>query len=293
MIIRMTSTILLRLMRGNKTASYLVLVVLALLMVFVSSCKKRTENTMVDYSYGVGVSGDYALAQHFSISLANTYFKCIYDSTLMESGHSIIDEAHVYYSPDSVYQMKIIYPEWGNNDGYGNWRQGEVHIRADGGFFNTAQDVEFVFDKFNFRKDTLAAHNYSIKYLGGSSFQLLAEDVSISMEDSTGIIVFNSAQQFDVELGVGNWPEPQSLSISGALNGATRLGEPFETNAGGAIKSDLSCNWMKEGEVNISFAKVGYQGLINFNEPSECENRYMLIIDDLHFPSKIRKPKWQ
>ncbi len=293
MMSRMTSIILLRFMRRNRTGSFFGLIILALLLVFTSSCKKRTENTMVDYSYGVKVSGDYALAQHFSISLANTYFKCIYDSALMEGGHSIIDAANVYYSVDSVCQLKIIYPEWGANDGYGNWRQGEVHIKADGGFFNTAQDVEFVFDKFNFRKDTLTAHKYSIKYMGGSLFQLLAEDVSISMEDTTGIITFNSVQQFDVELGAGNWPEPQSLSISGIFNGTTRFGEPFETNASGAIKSDLVCNWMKEGAVDISFANVGYQGLINFNEPSECENRYMLIIDDLHFPSKIRKPKWQ
>jgi len=280
-------------MRGNNTGSFRSLVVLALFVVFVGSCQKGTENTMINYSYGVEVSGDYAVTQHFSISLANTYFKCIYDSTLMESGHNIIDDAHVYFSQDSVFQMKIVYPEWGTDDSYGNWRQGEIHIRADGGFFNPEQDVDIYFNGFNFRKDTVRAEKFSIKYLGGSSFQLLADNVSLSFEDFTGVATFGSRQIFEVELGSGNWPTPQSLSITGAFDGRTRMNEPFETNVNQAIISDLQCNWMKQGIVDISFADVGYQGSVVYNEASVCENRYVLVIDSLDFPSMIRKPKWQ
>ncbi len=247
---------------------------------------------MVDYSFGVELSSDYASAQHLSVSLANTYFKCIYDTTLMNTGKATIDGADIVYSVDSLFQLKIIYPPWGTDDGYGNWRQGEIHIKADGGFFNENEDVKFNFESFNFSKDTIVAHDYSIKYLGNTNFQMLSDSVCRIMEDTTGIIVFNSQQQFNVGLNASQ-TMPEQLNISGALQGKSRGGYRFETITKEDIFSDLTCNWMKRGEVEILFDGVDYPGTIFFSDTTVCDNWYNLVIDGVDFPSKIQKPKWQ
>ena len=264
---------------------------LAGIIFFATSCKKNS-NTMVDYSFGVELSSDYASAQHLSVSLANTYFKCIYDTALMNTGHATIDGANIQYSVDSLFQLKIIYPPWGNDDGYGNWRQGEIHIRADGGFFNENEDVKFNFESFNFSKDTIVAHDYSIKYLGNTNFQMLSDSVCRIMEDTTGIIVFYSQQQFNVGLD-DSQTMPEQLNISGLLQGKSRGGYRFETTTKEDIFSDLTCNWMKQGEVEILYEGVDYSGTMFFSDTTVCDNWYNLVIDGVDFPSKIQKPKWQ
>ena len=267
----------------------LVLLLVGIVM-FTSSCKKN-NNTMVDYSYGVAVSSDYANVQHLSISLANTYFKCIYDTALINNGIATIDGAEVEYSADSLFKLKIIYPPWGNSDGYGNWRKGEIHIQADDGFFNINEIVKFHFDNFSFTKDTIVAHDYSIKYLGNNSFQMLSDSVCRIMEDSTGVVVFNSGQIFNIALNANN--QPNSILVSGLLDGISREGHRFETSVKEDMFSDLNCNWMKQGEVEILFDSVDYSGSMFYSDPSVCENWYNLVIDDTDFPSKIQKPKWQ
>lgn len=254
------------------------------------SCKEN-NNSMIDYSYGVAISSDYASAQHLSISIANTYFKCIYDSTLINTGMATIDEAEVEYYPDSLFQLKIIYPEWGTDDGYGNWRQGEIHIKADGGFFNENEDVDFYFKDFYFTKDTITAHNYSIKYLGDNSFQMQSDSVCRIIEDTTGIIVFSSQQYFNIILNA-NKTKLEHLVVTGLLEGKSVEGFRFATTTKESIFSDLTCNWMKLGDVEILFDGVDYPGNVFFSDSSVCDNRYNLVIDDVDFPSKIQKPKW-
>ena len=272
----------------NLTLSLIVFIVV--IVIFAPSCKKN-NNSMVDYSYGVAISSDYANVQHLSISLANTYFKCIYDTALINNGIAIIDGAEVEYSADSLFQLKIIYPPWGTDDGYGNWRQGEIHIKADGGFFNKDENVNLYFENFYFTKDTIVAHNYSIKYLGNNSFQMLSDSVCRIMEDSTGLIIFNSEQVFKTILGTNG--QPINLSISGLFEGESREGNHFETSVKEDVFSDLNCNWMKQGEVEILFDSTTYSGSIFYSDPSVCENWYNLVIDGVDFPSKIQKPKWQ
>jgi len=278
---------------NNKEVKILLFAVLASgLLLFSIGCKK-TENTMIDYDHGVGVASDYTSAQHLSTSIANTYFKAIYDSALMITGRSDIDGAVVKYLPDSVFQLKIIYPYWGVDDGYGNWRQGEIHIKADGGFFNENENAKFYFENFYFTKDTIVAHDYSLKYLGNNSFQMVSDSICRILEDTSGVIVFNSQQIFTVILSDGNEFQPEYLNISGLMNGITREGFGFRTSVNTDIVSDLTCNWMKQGEVEIIFDSVDFDGTVIFSNISVCENWYNLVIDDVDFPSSIQKPKWR
>ena len=292
MTIRTILTIRLKFMSAfkNTKITLSLIVFIVGIVTFATSCKKN-NNSMVDYSYGVAISSDYVSVQHLSISLANTYFKCIYDTALLNNGNAIIDGADVEYFVDSLFQLKIIYPYWGTDDGYGNWRQGEIHIKADGGFFNENENVKFHFEKFYFTKDTIVAHDYSIKYLGNNSFQMISDSVCRIMENSSGLIVYNSEQVFKIVLGTNG--KPINLSVSGLLEGKSREGYHFESMVKEDVFSDLNCNWMKQGDVEILFDSITYSGSVFYSDPSICENWYNLVINEVDFPSKIQKPKWQ
>jgi len=266
-------------------------VLLSLGVLLSTSCKKTNENNIVNYDYGVKSTSDYASAQHLSISLANTYFKAVYDTSLINTGTSSIDGADVKYYPDSVFQLRIIYPSWGRDDGYGNWRQGEIHIQANGGFFNEDANTNFLFVDFSFTKDNIIAHNYSVKYLGENSFQIIGDSVCRFI-DTTGVIVFNSQQIYTVILSDTNEFIPDQLQISGLLNGKSSAGSLFETSVNVDIISDLKCNWMKQGELGITYDSLEFPGTVYYNDISVCENFYNLIIDEVDFPSEIQKPKW-
>lgn len=265
-------------------------------VIFMGSCKKD-KNTMVDYAYGVNLSSDYVNVQHLSISLANTYFKAIYDTALINNGISEIDGAVVTYFPDSAYQLKITYPYWGTDDGYGNWRQGQIQIKADNGFFDENEDANFKFVDFYFTKDTITANNFLVKYLGenhgNDQFQIIGNEVLRTMEDTTGQISFNLSQVFTVFLNANNQFIPEKLLISGSMKGISRLGDKFESSTQSDIFSDLSCNWMKSGEVDVLFDNSEFSGKINYSDISECKNWYNLVIDGIDFPSAIEKEKFQ
>jgi hypothetical protein len=266
-------------------------------IIVVGGACRKDENTMINYHYGVGVTSDYVNVQHLSISIANTYFRAIYDTTLMNNGETSIDGATVNYFPDSTYKMKIIYPFWGSDDGYGNWRKGEIYIQADGGFFDENKNAKFTFQNFSFAKDTVVAHDYSIKYLGkddgNDKFQMNSNGVKRIMEDTTGAILFNSFQNFTVILSTENQFVPEKLLISGLMNGTTRSGGKFESSINSNVISDLHCNWMKEGEVEIAYDSVAFTGMVVFSDEIDCKNWYNLVIDGIDFPSSIEKPKWQ
>ena len=285
----------LKLMFVNNTVKLTLSIVFSVVIISLfSSCKVNT-NTYVDYSVGVDLTSDYASVQHLNISLANTYFKAIYDTALLNNGEANIDGAIIKYMPDSLYQLKIIYPYWGAEDGYGNRRSGEIHIQANDGFFSVEQNVVFNFRDFNFTKDTIKASLFKVIYSGSNEqndvFQIITEDESRSMEDSTGVIVFNSVQDFTIKLNESNPTIVDEFLVSGKLNGISRSGSDFQSLVVTELLSDLECNWMKNGIVDLTFDEVSYAGQVFYSDSSVCENWYNLIIDSFDFPSKIQKPK--
>lgn len=271
--------------------------VLITVVLFSLSCKKENINTSINYNYGVEISSDYASVQHLLINLSSTYFKVIYDTILFTEGHNKIDEAIVSYYPDSTYQIVIYYPYWGSDDGYGNWRQGDILIKADSGVFNTDYPSEIFFSSFNSDKDTIRADSYKYKYLGENNgtanFSMEVVNGSRLFEDTTGIIKFDASFNISIDLGLNNGKIiPGTLYFSGDLSGSSRKGNGFQSETQESIISDLSCNWMKGGMVNVNFSGVDYTGTVVYSDPALCENWYNLEINDISFPSKIIKPKW-
>lgn len=275
----------------------IVILVLITIILFGLSCKKTNNNTSVNYQYGVEISSDYASVQHLLINLSSTYFKVIYDTVLFSAGQNKIDEAIVSYYPDSIYQIVIYYPYWGSDDGYGNWRQGDILIKADSGFFNTDYPSEIFFSNFNSDKDTIKANSFTYEFLGENndvaSFNMIVENGSRSFEDTSGIITFDANLNVDIDFSLYNGNKlPGNLNFSGDMNGLCRNENEFQAQIQEKILSDLSCNWMKNGMVNIGYTGVEYTGTIIYSDPALCENWYNLEIKDISFPSKIIKPKW-
>lgn len=290
----MTKTNLITHLKHMYVNKLLTVVLLSSLLLLSTGCRKD-NNTMVDYDYGVVVTTDYASAQHLNISIANTYFKAIYDTLLMSTGRSEVDGALVKYLPDSSFQLKIIYPDWGKDDGYGNWRQGEIHIEANGGFFNVDESAKFYFSNFYFTKDTVKADLFEIKYLGkdggDDNFQIITENEQRIFVDSTGSIIVNSQQNYKVKFSDTNQYKPEYLLISGGFDGVSRNDGSFNTTVKNEISSDLQCNWMKQGEIEIIFDDADFDGKVFFSNPEVCENWYNLVLDGVDFPSSIQKPK--
>jgi len=277
-----------------KKIIFLILITIVIINI---SCKKTNNNTSINYQYGVEISSDYASVQHLLINLSSTYFKVIYDTLLFSEGSNKIDEAMVKYYPDSTYQIVIYYAEWGADDGYGNWRQGEILIQADNGFFNVDYPAKIVFSNFNTDKDTIRADSFLYKFQGENNgtanFSMEVIDGSRSFEDTTGIINFDASFNIGVELSLNNGNKiPNTLYFSGDLSGKCRKGNVFQSVTQEDVISDLSCNWMKGGMVKVDYEDVEYSGTVLYSDPSLCENWYNLEINDISFPSKIIKPKW-
>lgn len=266
-------------------------------LIFTNISCKKDNNTMVNYDYGVVVTTDYASVQHLNISIVSTYFKAIYDTVLMNTGISNIDGALIEYSPDSLFQLKIIYPDWGNDDGYGNLRQGEINITANGGFFSVDENAKFYFNNFYFTKDTITADLFEIKYIGreesNEKFQIITDNEKRHFVDSTGSIVFSSIQNYTVTFNDTDQYKPENLLISGSLNGISRNDGLFQSTSKVDLLSDFECNWMKQGEIEILIDESEFDGTVFFSNPEECENWYNLVLDGIDFPSAIEKPKSQ
>lgn len=274
------------------------LLILTAVIVFIAfSCTKENKNTSIDYQFGVNLTSDYASAQHLLVNLSSTYFKVIYDSVLFDNGHATIDNANVMYHTDSAYQVKISYPYWGSKDGYGNYRQGEIYLEADYGFFNTDYPVKVHFVDFNMDKDTIRADSYIYKYLGESdgvgTFSLKVLNGSRSFEDTTGTLYVNADLNISVDLlSNAGFKIPDNLNFTGLMDGYSRSENHFDAQLTEAVTYDLNCNWMKLGMVNLSYDGVDYSGTVFYSEPDICENWYNLVIEEISFPSNIIKPKW-
>lgn len=274
------------------------LLILFTVLIFVSiSCSKENKNTSIDYQYGVNMTGDYASVQHLMINLSSTYFKVIYDSILFEDGNATIDEANVIYYPDSVYQVKISYPYWGHQDGYGNFRQGVIYLKADNGFFNSDYPVEVHFVNFNMDKDTINADSYIYTYMGETdgvgTFNLKVDNASRTFEDTTGTITFNADLNINVDLlSNSGFKTPDYLNFTGSMDGYCRNENHYNAQLTQAVTYDLSCNWMKLGMVELAYDGVDYYGNVFYSDADVCENWYNLVIEEISFPSKIIKPKW-
>lgn len=261
----------------------------------VSSCNKD-KNTFVSYNYGVESAQQFVYAQQMMTQLLATYFKSINDSILFADNKATIDGASVYLVLDEIpMRLRIEYPWWGADDGYGHYRQGVYEAYTTDGYQDVDGIVNFEFTDFLWDKDSLRVDSLRVLNLGktdGKNFQYGIEVSSAKLiySDTTmqNPYTFAMDQSFTVikEAGTIYTSAKDSMAIYGSLNGLTAAGLEFDAQgvADSTMLFSFSCDWLKQGIVQIQTVNFPYISTVYFQEADTCANQYLIEIDNNLFP---------
>ncbi len=275
----------------------------------VLSCRKN-DNTSISYQEGIETSRSFVSGQHLMTLLLNTYFKSITDSVLMVDGKNNIDGAVVTFESNVPQKLRIKYPDWGADDGYG-YRRAGTYEALTATFFNDPQGIiDFDFTDFVYvytkndspYPDSLWVGQMAINNLGkpnGTDNQYLieVENSRYVYGDSTGVLTFNMEQYFErlKEPGTVYYSPNDKFNIWGGMTGTSANDYDFEAiiNSENYLRNEFSCNWLKRGPTIINSERFKYESLVCFpgvdscqNEllSDSCENQYVVIVDENPFP---------
>jgi len=270
------------------------IIIIVLLAVVGGSCNKN-KNTWFNYNDGINASQNFVAGEQMMVLLMNTYFKSITDSALFATGKSKIDGADVYYN-DTVKSILIEYPEWGNEDGYGHWRENVYEASTQTGFNDPDALITFVFHNFSFDKDTLTVNKMTLLNLGkvdgvNDQYNLVANQIKLDFSDTAGSFVFDMGQTFI------RYKDPFSLyhtsndsfAIWGNMNGKTNRDIVFngKIDADSVLLNRFSCSFLKKGPAIINTDNFKYPSFVYFPEPDTCPNRFIAVINNNFFPYPI------
>jgi hypothetical protein len=279
----------------NKINKFLAFLFLVVAIFSVTSCNKD-KNTFVSYNYGVESAREFVYAQQMMTQLMATYFKSINDSTLLADNTAAIDGATVYLLLDETpMRLRIEYPWWGADDGYGHFRQGVYEAYSMDGYQKVDAIVNFEFIDFLWDKDSLRVDSLQIHNLGktdGKNFQynLNVSNIKLIYADSTILnpYTFVMDQSFILmkESGTIYTSTKDSMAIFGSLNGLTAAGLEFAAQgvADSTMLFSFSCDWLKQGIVQVNTVDFSYTSNIFFQEADTCANQYLIEIDGNPFP---------
>jgi hypothetical protein len=282
-------------MSENKLNKLLVFIILFVSIVTVTSCNKD-KNTFVSYNYGVESAREYVYAQQMMTQLMATYFKSINDSVLLADKKATIDGATVYLKLDTVPNaLRIEYPWWGADDGYGHWRQGVYEAYTADGYQQADATINFEFINFFWDKDLLMVDSLKILNLGktdgkNDEYSVGANKIELIYSDTTieNPYTFVMDQSFTVLKKAGSifTTAKDSLGVFGSLNGQTASGLEFDAQAtaDSTMLFSFSCDWLKQGFVSVTTVNFPYVSNIYFPEADTCANQYLIEIDSNPFP---------
>lgn len=271
-----------------------IIIIVVLFSVIWASCNKK-QNTWFNYNDGINASQNFVAGEQMMVLLLNTYFKSITDSALFATGKSKIDGADVYYD-DTLKRILIEYPEWGNEDGYGHWRENSYEAISTAGFNDPDALITFVFHNFSFDKDTVTVSNMTLLNRGkvdgvNDQYNFVAKQINLDYSDTTGSFLFDMDQTFL------RYKDPSSLyhtsndsfAIWGSMNGKTSRDIVFtgkiETDS--AVLNQFSCSFLKKGPAIINIQYFKYPSFVYFPDPDTCTNRFIAVINGNFFPYPI------
>lgn len=279
----------------NKLNKLLVSVVVVIAMLFVSSCNKN-NNTFVSYNYGLESAQQFVYAQQMMTQLLTTYFKSINDSTLLADNKASIDGATVYLKLDETpKKLRIEYPWWGIEDGYGHWREGVYEAYTTEGYQVDDAVINFEFIDFSWDKNLLLVDSLKVTNLGktdGKNYQYSVNmaKATLTYADTTvaNPYTFVMDQSFTVlkEEGTVYTSLQDSLAIFGSLNGLTASGLEFDAQSvvDSTMIFSFSCSWLKQGITQLTTANFPYLSTVYFPDADTCVNQYLIEVDNNPFP---------
>ena len=267
------------------------------ILLSIMSCNK-TENSYDSFHRGMESSKQYVDAQQMMTQIMNTYFKSITDSLLLNTGTSWVDAANIRQYNDTLNHLIIEYPAWGNEDGYGHYRQGIIEATTNAGFLETNAIVNIRFINFLYDLSPLAVDSMVLVNQGkvdgkNQKYKLDAKRIEMHYADSSGIFSFSMNEMFTVYKAAGTFytSHKDSIGIYGNLNGTTKNNLVFDAECveDSAMLYAYSCNWLKGGPVNLETKDFKYTSILYFSEPDTCANLFLIEMDNNPFTSPIEE----
>ena len=277
------------------------------LFLLLQSCKKTPENTQTDYKLEMETIKDAQYLQQFSNQFMLTFFKSIYDSTLINTGHAKIDSATASLTNknDSL-NIRIEYWSdqenlWHHIDSYQHYRTGIYIFAADSLFLeNNTGDVTILTERtFYFDSLPVNIHNIHISKTGLSNsgnqtFRAIFDGIVM---DGTyaNKFTYQFSATFNYELfkdhSTPYISSDDYIIFSGNIAGNTITGVNYQTQIDAdtaRYKIDFQCKYTIEGKSVITMESDKMptnQALLDYISSDGCANYFEITFPD-RFSSK-------
>ena len=281
----------------NKMKKVGLIVILAAVLTgaLLTSCKKHPDNTMVDYNVELQTISEYMYLQQFADQFMQTFFKAVYDSTLISQGFAKIDSAMVnYQNQHDTMRIQVVYwhseqNDWHHIDSYKHYRMGFFSFLSDSLFLErdtgrVVIEVEkpFYFDSLNVNIQNIDIRKTGINDKGRQQFRVEFRDMVMSGERYHKF-TYRFSAAFDYELvrngATGSLTDEDYLLIKGNIAGntKTRIGFHFETGTDTLLELVPACRFLRGGKGVLTMEGSNVpqnKSVIDYVASDGCANYY-------------------
>ncbi len=273
------------------------------LFLMVQSCKKTPENTQTDFKQDMAVVSDAQFLQQFANQFMLTFFKTIYDSTLINTGLSKVDTAKVMLNqvPDTL-EIKVEYwyenenNHWHHYDGYGHFRMGTFTYVMDTTFLVSTTgscsimvDKLFYFDSLPTNIQNISIEKTGLSAAGNQTFKATFNNMVMS-GTYTGKKTRTFSATFNYELfkdATTLYSSPDDYFLfTGNIQGNTTSDYTFNIAIPDTsrYKIDYNCRYTIEGKSNVTISGgpvFSDNILMDYITEDGCANFYQITFPEM------------
>ncbi len=244
------------------------------LFLSVQSCKQPPENTQTDFKQELAVIGDAQFQQQFANQFMLTFFKSIYDSTLLNTGLAKIDSAKVVLiNPPDTLEIKVEYwyenesNHWHHFDGYGHYRMGtftyvmdSTFLSADTGSCSILVEKTFYFDSLPVNIQNIDIKKTGLSATGNQTYRAAFNNITL-LGDYAGKVTRSFSAVFNYEL----FKDPSTpyagnndyFMFSGNIQGNSLSSKTFNITINpdsDRYKIDYNCRYTIQGKSLVTLS---------------------------------------
>jgi hypothetical protein len=256
----------------------LLLLLLAVPIVWLSSCKEKTSE--IDYNPNVLSAKDYVRAEDAMMELFTAFFKGIHDTLVANHGYGLIDNCSVTRWPGDTI-MTFGYGEVNRLCMDGKRRRGLFVAAFDEPVFEDGVTANIFTDSL-FVDDSLVEATMEIKNLGLNisdipEFSMMVTSSAISAQDTNKLNKIRIIADFTLVWSAGySTPEiheDDTLTLTGAASGTSADLYSFSIIIQEPLKNYIDCYWIRDGKSQITVPAGEYPtGDIDYIYDDGCYN---------------------
>ena len=263
------------------------------LIILAQSCKKNPVNTQTDFKQEMTALNELQYPQQFANQFMMTFFKSIYDSTLLNTGVSKIDSAKVRMDTTKIrveYWYANENQHWHHYDGNGHYRMGTFDYMIDSAFLAATTGVcsisvykTFYFDSLPTNVQNISIEKTGLSAAGNQTFNATFNNITMS-GTYAGKATINFSAEFSYELFKGS-SSPYSgnndyFLFSGNIHGTTPSNYTYDvviSPDSNRYKIDYQCWYTIEGKsmATLSGSSIPSENiLLDYLSEDGCANFY-------------------